>query len=721
MPVYQYEGQHFDLPDGLSNEQAMAKIEAHLGKTPTAPAATEVQRGRPTMANDPRLVNQQAPSTGSSLLSQGYSALKGAVIDPLLGTTQLVSKGQTPLATTANLLSQYLTGTSSKEATQQAANKEQQFYEAQRQAAGREGIDVPLLAGAIVSPVNKMTGGAGIVGTGAMQGAIQPVTGKEEDYLATKAMQVGVGALLGPLLESGIKLSGKALERLKGLTESGRTQAVKDYLVEIIGPDNIGKVTKALQSAQEIVPGSKPTAAQALANTPEGMFVSAAEKQVAKTSIPLQQQYAAQEAARQAELSTISGTAAQQEAMAQSRKELFGKYAQPALDANDTVRLAYNNIEKAVMGNTPKLIKSAEELQAGQQEAQKAIMTGQGPIPTPTPVSETLTASAQQKAAQLKAYQKESLADTGIFPLEVNSLVSKLDKAIKGAVSDESKKVLQGVRDDLINKADDNGLLSSADLYENVRKVMNQNINRYLNQGQQAFQGGIPQQAAATGENVKKLIDAELNKSSNGLWSKYLEEYTTHSRKLDRMAVGQALKEKLGAPLGDAEKAAFVERAGSFAQAVADSASLIKKSTGQPRYSKVSELLSPEETGSVNRVLADLRRQELAITQGRSVNAPGFAQETPLQGVNLLSRPVTLAKEVLQALTRGTKDQFNAKMAEMLSDPQALAVFLQSGPISGQRRLVEAINKRLDPSTQSAFIQAVGVQGLTKELGSNSQ
>jgi len=31
MPVYQYEGQHYDLPDGLSNEQAISKIKAHLG------------------------------------------------------------------------------------------------------------------------------------------------------------------------------------------------------------------------------------------------------------------------------------------------------------------------------------------------------------------------------------------------------------------------------------------------------------------------------------------------------------------------------------------------------------------------------------------------------------------------------------------------------------------------------------------------------------------
>ena len=39
MPVYQYEGQHFDLPDGLSNEQAIAKIEAHLGKSKPAPSS----------------------------------------------------------------------------------------------------------------------------------------------------------------------------------------------------------------------------------------------------------------------------------------------------------------------------------------------------------------------------------------------------------------------------------------------------------------------------------------------------------------------------------------------------------------------------------------------------------------------------------------------------------------------------------------------------------
>ncbi len=36
MAHYVYEGQHFELPDGLSNEAAIAKIETHLGKKPKA-------------------------------------------------------------------------------------------------------------------------------------------------------------------------------------------------------------------------------------------------------------------------------------------------------------------------------------------------------------------------------------------------------------------------------------------------------------------------------------------------------------------------------------------------------------------------------------------------------------------------------------------------------------------------------------------------------------
>ena len=48
MPVYQYEGVHYSLPDGLSDEEAIGKIKAHLGKggeSPSGPSALDKIKG----------------------------------------------------------------------------------------------------------------------------------------------------------------------------------------------------------------------------------------------------------------------------------------------------------------------------------------------------------------------------------------------------------------------------------------------------------------------------------------------------------------------------------------------------------------------------------------------------------------------------------------------------------------------------------------------------
>jgi len=87
MPVYEYQGQHYELPEGLSNEQALAKIKGYLGETtPAAAAAT------PTAP-------EQAPSKGSELGRQlgltaragisGLSAVPNAMADFLSGAANL--------------------------------------------------------------------------------------------------------------------------------------------------------------------------------------------------------------------------------------------------------------------------------------------------------------------------------------------------------------------------------------------------------------------------------------------------------------------------------------------------------------------------------------------------------------------------------------------------------------------------------------------------------
>lgn len=710
------------IPEGTSKQDIMAKaISAGLATAADFGQPTgEMQRGRPTMSNDPRIIKdtESRPSNENFLDKAGRflstpagivtpeqlggsatgRAVQG-VLDPLLGIGQLTSKAL------------------GNDTVSQRMQQNELRYQQARKDSGAEGIDLARLAGNVASPVNYVVPTAGVgslarsAATGASLAATQPVYGI--DYWAEKGIQASVGAVLGPLAEYGVKFSGKALDKMKGLTESGQMQYLQDLLNKTVGTER-DNVVKALSTVKPIVPGSRPTAAEALADIPEAAGIAALQKQVAgegTSGTMMLRREAENEAARQAQLAGIAGTEAERTALSTARGELFGKYAQPALDANDTVRAAYQNIEKASMGKLSQLIGSAEELQAGQAASQAAIMKGSGVVPALTPVKETLTAAAQQRTTQLKAYQRESLAENGLFPLEVNSLVSKLNSALRGTRSDEAKKVIEGVKSDLLQKADNNGFLSSVDLYENVRKVMNQNINRYLNQGQQPFQGGIPQQAAAAGDNVKKLIDAELNKSSNGLWGKYIEEYATHSRKLDRMAVGEALQQKLQGSLGN------VERAGAFAQAVQEAGSTIKKATGQPRYEKMSQVLTADETAAVNRVLADVQRQQKGVTLSNQLKAPDMSLSSPVESVGLLNRAYTLTKEVLGYITRGNAEKARESFAKLSLEPQGMAVFMQAGPITAQRKFVAALNKVLTPEQQQILIQATTVQGPARTAG----
>ena len=101
MPIYQYEGQHYDLPDGLSNEDAIAKIEAHLGKTPSAPVVnTNTQAA---IANIPGTVRPAAPDpTANASLWDKINAGVEAGANTAAGLLGSVTTG--PLAAVTNVI-----------------------------------------------------------------------------------------------------------------------------------------------------------------------------------------------------------------------------------------------------------------------------------------------------------------------------------------------------------------------------------------------------------------------------------------------------------------------------------------------------------------------------------------------------------------------------------------------------------------------------------------
>jgi len=210
--------------------------------------------------------------------------LKGAVVDPLLGANQL-------LAETG------LFGETVKQQARGNVRAVEQAVQEGRQRVGSEGFDFVQLAGNIASPINRIAPSAAAptamgrvgqaAGTGLLFGGVTPVV-NTEDYLSEKLTQLGTGAIAGALIGSGVESAKKASKVVKDLsqplTESGRTEALREYLRKLTGPEQ-EKVISALRSADELVPGSRPTAAEAVSDIPTATGLAAYQRRLS-TSLP---------------------------------------------------------------------------------------------------------------------------------------------------------------------------------------------------------------------------------------------------------------------------------------------------------------------------------------------------------------------------------------------------------------------------------------------------
>ena len=701
MPVYQYEGQHYDLPDGLSNEQAIAKIQTYLGSTTTSEQPIAPQAS----------VAQQAPSTMELMFGAGSPiarTVKGAVVDPALAVNQI--------------LAQVFPESVKKAATQNVVNVEQAVQQG-RARIGSTGFDPYQLLGNVISPTNKLVGftqapltAGGLLsagGTGAALSALQPVVAPSEEYAGKKLEQMGTGFVLGPIIQGGVSAISSLAGLFKNLTPTGRQEYMQKQLNELAGPERT-RVIESLKDAKELVSGSRPTAAQALSDIPSSVELIAAQRKLAtqpKVVAKFADRAAEQQAARVRALQNVSGTEADRLAMATERTDVTSPMREMALQQANVAGPIYTRLEREIADKFNSI--AAAEQTAGMTGLVSTKSTGDiaSQAKTQAGLYKELAGNLR-KDVQLKQFQINSLEQNGFFPLRASDIIDQLDSAIKGTVSDQSKAVLQGTKDKILSKVDENGLLNSRDVYENIRKPSNQDIAKWLGLSDQYASAGIPAQAAKALGNTKKFIDASLNKSSEGLWSKYLTSYTDYSNKLNRMEIGDYLVNKLQSPMGK-------EDAGAFASAVENATATIKKSTGIPRFDKLSDVLSAPEIGAVNNVLADLKRSAKADELAKKVGAveiggANVAKEIP----PLLSRTVSIARSAIEHLQRGNASAYNEQMAQLMMNPGALAQFMSVGIPKGRLNdLVSSMMKLMDEPTKNAFIQSFTVPAMANEQG----
>ena len=631
-----------------------------------------------------------APITSGFLMGLKDPLTAGAQLLPRAGEFVTSLGYQAP-----NTLSDWFASEAKR--VDEMAKAEEAGYQATRRAEGDSGIDFSRLAGNIINPANVVPGAlarggvvAKSVSTGAFSGAMQPVVG-ESPFAQEKLQQVATGAVLGPLFESVLKGTGKLASVFNRVTPKGRTEALRDYLNEAAGPQR-DIVIKMLQDSKELVTGTRPTAAEVLADVPSAAQLLAIQKKLASEPQIGAQFKAVQESnrvARETLIDAIAKTDAERMAVESARDGVFKNVGAKALDDANMARQELNRIQSEVNTKFANLGKSAG--------LERTVSKGWGDFVAKTkPKVDEVAKAVDTK--KLQQFQLDSLAQNGFFPLKADDIVSPIDRALKGTVSDESRQILSGLREDILSRADKDGIINSNDLYENVRKQINQKIAVYLNKGDQPFQGGIPQSAAKVGANVRSIIDAQLNKSSNNLWGKYLKDYKGYSEKLNRMAVGEALSKKLNTAL-DKEKAA------AFATAVDEATNLIKSSTGLPRYSGLDQILTPAEMKSVNAVRADLARKAKAedLASGLRTEDVDVSPELP----NLLSRPIAFTNIFLKLLANGNTAKVTQASGQLFQNPKALAAFMEAVP---KPNIFAKLLARVSPDTHRSLVQALAIR-----------
>lgn len=149
------------------------------------------------------------------------------------------------------------------------------------------------------------------------------------------------------------------------------------------------------------------------------------------------------------------------------------------------------------------------------------------------------------------------------------------------------------------------------------------------------------------------------------------------SRPINQMDVGKFLREKLESPVPEG-----TQRAGVFAQAVRDAPQTIKKALdGQPRYEKLTDVLSPAQQARVDAVLMDLSRdarvKEMA-QMGREA-APKLREPAGKATLPpLLNRIATIANEIVRRLEGKVNEKLALEIASEFLDAGRAADALET-------------------------------------------
>lgn len=603
--------------------------------------------------------------------------------------------------------------------------------------------------GSMFIPVAKVMQGVSLTGktlkgaaTGTGFALISPTSEAEKgSYWQDKTFQAGLSGILGgslPVVGKGLGKIGELIADIN-LTPNARNNAIREYLIKLTGKEK-AKTIQQIRNAGAFVQGSKPTVAETVSETPSALGLIGEQNRVA-SQVENAPDYAVraaqQEQARLAALGRIAtprGTSPEQVVNARvaatqglredalSRANVYGEQA-PAIQAAEAAAMG-RPLQPGQAGTEAQGMVGALQAQGkAQTEAAQAVNRADNwtPVPGmpqfPGRYSPNMERAAEQRMlaremGDLTALKKaevvfhkeqlKSLGEKGFFPLQTGDVQQTISTlaTTKGLRATEGvPEALRSVSKQISDLTDNNGLVDSHDLYA-IRKNVG-NIIRDALTGKSI----TPDEKIVAGaaKQIQGAIDASINKAAgNTSWTRYLNNYSKYSDKLDRMRIGKALVDTLGG-----EGKFNIEQAGAFAQAVNKSESLVAEATGKKTMGRIQNVLTPREMAAVENVLADLKRTAKARDLASRSERPTGEVGSLAPKVNLLDRTATIVESVYRYAKQGNQAQMDNFVSDLMLDPNKFADFLEATPKGFMDNMMKMIFKTASPELSNSMIRKV--------------
>jgi hypothetical protein len=319
--------------------------------------------------------------------------------------------------------------------------------------------------------------------------------------------------------------------------------------------------------------------------------------------------------------------------------------------------------------------------------------------------SDTFAAIAKQRRDEAGFIERQigSLEDYGLKPLDAGSITAAIDSKINAPglrASSNTTKVLQAVKDDIVNLTEKGGgVIDAHDLYTLRKEGINERIMQILGQTDPKISAKVTRK---TLEEVRPLIDDAIKKAGGTGWEDYLKTYSQGMQAIDQKAMA-------------AEAARLFENApNEYVKLVrGNNPDAVEAIFGPGSYDIFKEMGSKmptlEKVASNVERNAAMKEAATAGTEalGKVIGEDSFRFRFP----SLLNRATTAANVTLDILEKRLDKKVFAELQKGMQSGKSALEMLNTLPAAEKSKALRALS---DPASWGKA-KTIGVRAATRQ------